>query len=378
MEYTGWERDFPISKYLTAKAARSKIPLHGTFELTARCNFNCKMCYIHDINSMKELKERELPVSWWLRVAEEAKKEGLLFLLLTGGEAMIREDFRELYQGLAQMGFRLVLNTNGSLIDEKILDVFRKYPPGRINVSMYGASEETYKRLCGREVKERVTQAISNLRKIGLSVRTTMTATPYNCHDMEEVYEFSKQENTLFETTSYIFPPSRRENKEQREEVIRFTAEEAGKYMVQRGKVILSPSDFRKKAVKVVASCVEDRIKAEESLEKDVGTKISCRAGNSSFWITWDGKMRPCGLMTTPESDVTKEGFSQAWKQIYRYADEIRLPVECKYCDKKMLCRVCAAMCQTETGSFDKKPEYVCRMAEAMLEEYRKEAGREG
>ena len=373
MEYTGWERDFPISKYLTAKAARNKIPLHGAFELTARCNFNCRMCYIHDINSMNELKERELPVSWWLKTAEEARKEGLLFLLLTGGEAMLREDFRELYQELAQMGFRLVINTNGSLIDEKILELFRKYPPGRVNVSMYGASEETYKRLCGREMKERAARGIRELKKIGLSVRTTMTPTPYNCQDMKKVYDFSRQENTLFETTSYTFPPARREG--QMTQPDRMTAQEAGKYMVQRDKMILSSAAFYERAAKMTDYCKEN--KTEERTENDTGAGVSCQAGNSSFWITWEGKMRPCGLMTAPEADVVRSGFSQAWKQIYQATEQIRMPVECKYCSKKRLCRVCAAMCQTETGSFDKKPEYVCQMAEAMLEEYRKEAGRE-
>ena len=39
--------EFPVSRYLTAKAAAQKIPVTGTFELTSRCNFNCKMCYIH-------------------------------------------------------------------------------------------------------------------------------------------------------------------------------------------------------------------------------------------------------------------------------------------------------------------------------------------
>ena len=57
---------------------------------------------------------------------------------------MIRDDFMELYEALAQMGFRLVINTNGSLVTDEILDLFRRYPPGRVNVSMYGASEETY------------------------------------------------------------------------------------------------------------------------------------------------------------------------------------------------------------------------------------------
>ena len=39
---------FPIGKLLTRKANQLNIPLHGVFELTSRCNFNCKMCYIHE------------------------------------------------------------------------------------------------------------------------------------------------------------------------------------------------------------------------------------------------------------------------------------------------------------------------------------------
>ncbi|MBP3312208.1 MAG: hypothetical protein J6L72_08255 [Butyricicoccus sp.] len=35
------------SNYLFAKAGGQGIPLSGTFELTARCNLDCRMCYIH-------------------------------------------------------------------------------------------------------------------------------------------------------------------------------------------------------------------------------------------------------------------------------------------------------------------------------------------
>lgn len=36
-----------LSSYLHAKACRAGTPLAGNFELTPRCNFNCKMCYVH-------------------------------------------------------------------------------------------------------------------------------------------------------------------------------------------------------------------------------------------------------------------------------------------------------------------------------------------
>ena len=36
-----------FSAYLHSKANASGVPVSATFELTARCNFNCKMCYVH-------------------------------------------------------------------------------------------------------------------------------------------------------------------------------------------------------------------------------------------------------------------------------------------------------------------------------------------
>lgn len=376
MEYRGWEGDFPVSRYLTAKAAKKKIPLHGIFELTSRCNFDCKMCYIHDGTDMEALREKELSVGQWIDIAEEARRAGLLFLLLTGGEAMIRDDFSELYEALAQMGFRLVINTNGSIVTDKILELFRRYPPGRINVSMYGASEDTYERLCGRRMRGKVEAAIRELKKIGLSVRTTMSVTPYNCQDMQQVWEFSSHENTLLEMTSYMFPPVRKGDGYCGENLARFSAEEAGFYMVEKERISMPSGKFHERAEQVR----DHYRKKEEALSgaeiPETGTDITCQAGKSSFWITWEGKMRICGLTTAPEVDVMKLGFTEAWRQIHTLADEIRLPAECSVCPRKGLCRICAAMCQTETGRFDGKPQYVCDMSAAMLRAYQEEAER--
>lgn len=86
--------------------------------------------------------------------------------------------------------------------------------------------------------------------------------------------------------------------------------------------------------------------------------------------------MRICGLTTAPEVDVTEFGFSKSWEMIRAAAGQIRLPAECSVCPRKGLCRICAAMCQTETGRFDGKPQYVCDMSAAMLRAYQEEAER--
>ena len=80
-------------KYLHDKGAREGIPVSGTFELTQRCNFNCGMCYVHDCKQ----KTDPLSADDWLNLAQQAKDAGTVFLLLTGGEPLFREDFEKIY-----------------------------------------------------------------------------------------------------------------------------------------------------------------------------------------------------------------------------------------------------------------------------------------
>jgi MoaA/NifB/PqqE/SkfB family radical SAM enzyme len=78
-------------------------------------------------------------VRWQGRVARSGrqfKQMGTLFVLLSGGEPMLHPDFEAIYQGLKQMGFILTVNTNGSLIDERAIALFREYTPRRVNVTL--------------------------------------------------------------------------------------------------------------------------------------------------------------------------------------------------------------------------------------------------
>ena len=85
--------------------------------------------------------------------------------------------------------------------------------------------------------------------------------------------------------------------------------------------------------------------------------------------MTWDGRMLPCGMMTTPVAYPLEVGFDTAWEQIRAETAKIRTPVKCTSCGYKDICGVCAAVTFTETGSFNCVPDYVCRRAEAIARE---------
>lgn len=203
-------------------------------------------------------------------------------------------------------------------------------------------------------------ESVHELKKAGISVRTNFSLTSLNCQDMKAVYEFSRKEGTLIDIGCYMFPQIRVNGGAYGENQGRVSPEDAGYYQVKAEHLCLSEEDFAKRAKWMLREC-----KADPGQDKK-GYPIQCQAGRSSFWITWDGKMRPCGLMTEPEADVRREGFSAAWKRVHQMAAEIRLPYECRLCANRNLCRVCAGKCVAEKGRFDQKPEYVCRMTSAM------------
>lgn len=73
-------------------------------------------------------------------------------LLLTGGEPFIRPDFEEIYRRCRELGIIVSINTNGTMLGEKQVELLRKLPPQRVNITLYGASEATYENFAAAAV----------------------------------------------------------------------------------------------------------------------------------------------------------------------------------------------------------------------------------
>lgn len=352
-----------ITEYLHRKAAKLNIPLNGTFELTPLCNMDCKMCYvkmgkkeqqkIHPLRSAEE----------WLWLGKIAREKGMMYLLLTGGEPFLRADFKEIFQGLHRMGLIISINSNGTLIDEETVKWLKETPPMRINITLYGASDETYDVLCGNPRGfTQVTNAIRLLKEAGIVVKLNCSVTPHNVKDLEKIFDFAKKEKLIIQATSYMFPPVRR-NKNLIGKNERFTPEEASYYAAKIEVLTNGQKRFIQKVQKQNYNEIWDG-NTKNCMENE-GEAMKCRAGKCSFWITWDGRMLPCGMLISENApDVFLNGFEKSWKQICEEVRTIRLPGKCKKCVFKDKCRTCAAMVLTESGTYDQAPEYRCEMME--------------
>jgi len=349
-----------ITTYLHYKGRQSGTPVSGTFELTGSCNFRCRMCYINS-GENTQVAPSGLTTDEWLSIAHGAKAAGTLFLLLTGGEPMIREDFATLYEQLIKMGFIIQINTNASLITPEIEAVLTKYPPSRINVSLYGGNAQTYERLCGLPVFDIVCDNIRRLKEAGIQVFINNVLTPYNADDMKAIQETADALGCHLKTATYIYPPVRRASADNCDSCFRFSPEDAAAKKLGYEKIHFSDEQYKTR-LKAFSDCTQsDETECPSPEDKNNG--VRCRAGSSAFWINSRGEMSMCGLVPDSRFNVTEMGFDSAWKAVREDAALIRMPVECLTCRYRSICNVCAAVCKAETGAFNKKPEYSCRLS---------------
>lgn len=356
-----------MTSKLFSKASSIRLPLSGTFELSPMCNFKCKMCYVRKTYEEVSHHDRKmLTCEKWIQIAEEAKQMGMLYLLLTGGEPFLWPDFWRLYEYLSQMGFVLSINTNGSMIDEEAVEKLKKRAPSRINITLYGASDETYERLCGiKGVFEKVDRAITLLRSAGIPVKLNCSLTPYNADDIGAMIRYAEKRELILVVNTYMFPPIRRDEK-----AIglndRFTPKEATKYNLLRYKLQYGEDIYHQFLASVRQGAIPPP-GLDEACVDPIDGRVRCRAGKAAFWITWDGYMTPCGMMTKPAVDIWEKSFEDNWHHIVTATDGLKLSSVCEKCKNQELCHSCAAMALAETGDVSGIPSYLCETVEELI-----------
>ncbi len=352
-------------KLLISKAARSHTPINGSLELLPLCNMNCDMCYVRLSRPEMECQGRLRSAAEWISLARQMQKAGTLFLLLTGGEPLLFPDFKTLYLELRSMGMILTINTNGTLMDEVWADFFAQYPPRRINITLYGTSKETYRDLCHYEDGfEKALRGIRLLRERKLDVKINGSLVRSNGTDVESLVALARSLDAPINIDTYMYP-AKRERAAAFCEQSRLLPEDAARGKVQFEKASLDPEVYLQLAQSIVTRAAETPDTPEPGFQN-----MRCQAGRTSFTVSWQGKMRPCVMMSQPEIDVFETGFSNAWELLQSGVEKITLSPHCSSCSVRRICQTCAACAKLETGSYDGIPDYMCRYTRELLRCY--------
>ncbi|MBQ6859774.1 MAG: radical SAM protein [Clostridia bacterium] len=351
-----------VERSLIQTANQKRRPLYGSMELLPLCNMNCGMCYVRLSKKEMEAKGRLRTKEEWLSLAAQMQKAGVLFLLLTGGEPLLYPEFRELYLALREMGFVLTINSNGTLIDEEWADFFGKYPPRRINITLYGCDEETYANLChypGGFGKAK--RGVRLLRERHVHVKINGSLVKANQADAPRIAQIAKELDAALHVDTYMYPATRERDRDF-DDGVRLSPEEAARLRVLMMQQELSPQDFMQTAMERLYRATH------MPMGERVPGRIRCGAGNNAFTINWQGEMRLCVMLSEPRVPVFDMGFEAAWEALKTQADKILLAPACSACPLRGACNVCAAKALHETGNYDGVPQYVCRYSQHMLE----------
>lgn len=320
----------------------NRIPYKGTFELTPRCSMKCRMCYMRLDPPQIKRQGRELTTGEWIRLGQMAFDAGTVDLLLTGGEPMLRPDFAEIYTALSDMGFLLRIFTNATLVSDKILALLRERPPQAMEITLYGASRETYKRIGGwDEGYDRAVAAVDTLRAFLPSLKLKTTIVRDNAEDYAALAEFAEARALRLEPTLMPFPAVRGACSTALEE--RLTVDELLAFYEKHG-IVLSN-----------AGC--------GAPDPEKRTSLFCDAGLNTYTILWNGELVACNIDDDPERPTGRpleEGFDAAWEKLKGFRCNKPLPEPCKTCPVYVECGCCAVHTRIESGAYDKPARYVC------------------
>ena len=334
---------------LAETAYEKASPISAMFEFTPRCNFACKMCYVHLTGGEVENFGRELTTAEWILIGEQARDMGVLNLGLTGGEPLLREDFEEIYTALAQMGFLITIQTNCSLMDDKMMSLFDRYPPHEIKITLYGATDETYEKVCG--VKGGLTRALEGIKKVqqaGIPLSAVATATRDNSEEMEEMYRLADGLGIRLAHTNRLLPHTRKPSDGASRSMVRFSdLSEKEKEAVQK----------RREALKAATADKPKRV-FTSPLKR-------CKVYRTGFWVLWDGRLSLCAHLLNPTYSLLEMDLKTAWDKLIPELARLYPEEACAQCAMNDACSQCPATIQT------KQPFAYTPVCEAMTRDRR-------
>ena len=327
-------------------------------ELTERCNNNCVHCYINLHEKDKVARQTELSLEKIKDILGQAADLGCLMVRFTGGEPLLREDFPDIYLHARQLGLKVILFTNATLIDDDLIDLFSHIPPLKeVEVSVYGMTKSSY---------DAISRARGSFERAFAGMEKLLNATiPFvvkgifplgHENDLSAFEQFARKIPWMTGAPDMVMHydlRARRESGKNRQiRMYRIPPESWIDHLKQVGGK--SPANDAGRLL--VAS--EDRQKL-----------FTCEAGKTPCVDAY-GCVQACLLLRHPETvyDLNTGSLKDALgcffpAMLEKKAENPNFMARCGRCILRGLCDQCPAKSWMEHGTLDTPVDYYCRLA---------------
>lgn len=340
-----------FSATVHSKVNAIRIPVNGTIEVTNRCPLTCAHCYNNLPMNDSDARKRELTTEEHYRIIDELAEYGCLWLLYSGGEIFARRDFLDIYRYAKRAGLLITLFTNGTMITESIADELVKWPPFAIEITLYGATRETYEALTGVPGSyDRCMRGIRLLLERKLPLKLKAVAVSINKHEVTAMKELAESFGCEFKFDSMINP---RIDCSASPLAVRLTAEEIVSLDLDDPPRV---AEWRRLASDFVPPVLP---------EGEVPQLYECGGGVNSFAIDPYGDMTICVLSHVDRYNVRDGSVRDGWDHFLSSVRDRRVsrPTKCTSCGLKSMCGMCPANGELENEDPEAPVDFLCEVA---------------
>ena len=331
-----------IGRDYKRRIAEQRALISGSIELTYRCNLHCTHCYCPPSERSEEFTTEE-----WISIIDGMADMGCLFLLLTGGDPLLRKDFAEIYRHAKQRGMLVTVFTNGTLIDEKILALFDEWPPAMVEISLYGLTREVYEQVVAvKGSYERCLDGISKVLAAGHPLALKCPATTENAHEIPALQAFAKDLGVEFRYDPAILATMRGEK---------------------------HPHELRLTPEKIVAlermDAEKDRAWGEYLGEQQANPPESqklftCGAGKNSLHVDPTGNVQVCLMVKNFRHNLREQPLEEIYEREFPkiLAIEREPDSKCGSCASRSTCHNCPGVALWETQDHRSHVDFQCSL----------------
>ncbi|MDP2924697.1 MAG: radical SAM protein [Candidatus Omnitrophota bacterium] len=325
-----------------------RLPLIGDFELTEMCNLRCVHCCVRSDKidpSHKELNTKEV-----LNILGQMRRAGIVYLNLTGGEPLLRPDFKDIYLFAKKKNFAITVITNGTLITKEMVEFFKKYPPLMLEISNYGITADIYESVTRMPGSFAMFQKALDMLKgsgVRFKVRVVVMKENYN-----EIIRKRKTIKASGMNCGLALPLILRRDRDRvKNEIIK----------KQRLSVKEVMEFFRK--------FPKDNIEARKKRYSYFRYVDSCNCHTLGCTVLPNGALSMCHLIKKSKFNLRNVSFMEAWNSSYNGGLlSSRQDMACGNCEHKVYCKWCPGIAYLETGSTKAKIPYLCQVMKMLCE----------
>jgi radical SAM protein with 4Fe4S-binding SPASM domain len=344
---------------------KGSMPSRLDMELTERCNNNCIHCYINQEENDKEIINKELSTKELKEIITKAANIGVLSIRFTGGEPLLRTDFKEIYLFTKRLGINVTLFTNATLIDKELIELFKQYPPGnKIEITLYGLSKEKYEKISRKPgTYKKAMNGINLLLDADISFIIKSVYITGKQEEIKEFEEFSKLIPYMEHAPGFSMNFDLRARRDS----------------AKKNEFIKSLRTSPKETIKIISRKKQEYIDGmKEFASKFMGpaknSVFSCGCGKGGS-IDAYGYLQPCLLMRHPDTvyDLKNGSFEDAFESFFKKLRKLKSKnpdyiEKCAKCFLNGLCERCSAKSWMEHGKLDTPIDYYCEIAHAEAE----------